>query len=146
MSKGLSTTTSEEKQEKKIDTISDEEIEDAMRPYSYEEKLERLKVSEADPVVYMHEDVKKNVIRMAQMKTYWKRKALAKYKSITLWYKKKMGLSAANKFVQGINDVVVLLEQNPHWGKEEPELKAYKRNYRSFVEHRNHKIIYYIKK
>ena len=54
-----------------------------------------------------------------------------------------MGLSAANKFVQGINDVVVLLEQNPHLGKEEPELKAYKRNYRSFVEHRNHKIIYY---
>ena len=53
---------------------------------------------------------------MAQMKTYWKRKALAKYKSITLWYKKKMGLSAANKFVQGINDVVVLLEQNPHLG------------------------------
>ena len=47
------------KAEKKIDTISDEEIEDAMRPYSYEEKLERLKVSEADPVVYMHEDVKK---------------------------------------------------------------------------------------
>ena len=45
------------KAEKKIDTISDEEIEDAMRPYSYEEKLERLKVSEA--VVYMHEDVKK---------------------------------------------------------------------------------------
>lgn len=79
---------------------------------------------------------------MAQMKTYWKRKALA----ITLWYKKKMGLSAANKFVQGINDVVVLLEQNPHLGKEEPELKAYKRNYRSFVEHRNHKIIYYIEK
>ena len=27
---------------------------------------------------------------MAQMKTYWKRKALAKYKSITLWYKKKI--------------------------------------------------------
>ena len=47
------------KAEKKIDTISDEEIEDAMRPYSYEEKLERLKVSEADPAVYMHEDVKK---------------------------------------------------------------------------------------
>ncbi|WP_195281124.1 hypothetical protein [Parabacteroides johnsonii] len=47
------------KAEKKIGTISDEEIEDAMRPYSYEEKLERLKVSETDPVVYMHEDVKK---------------------------------------------------------------------------------------
>ena len=33
---------------------------------------------------------------MAQMKTHWKRKALAKYKSITLWYKKKMGFSAAS--------------------------------------------------
>lgn len=83
---------------------------------------------------------------MAQMKTYWKRKALAKYKNITFWYKKEMGLSAANKFVQGINDVVVLLEQNPYMGKEEPDFKAYKRNYRSFVEHRNHKIIYYIEK
>lgn len=30
---------------------------------------------------------------MAQMKIYWKRQALAKYKSITLWYKKKMGYS-----------------------------------------------------
>ena len=61
MSKGLSTISNHQrgKAEKKIDTISDEEIEDAMRPYSYEEKLERLKVSEADPVVYMHEDVKK---------------------------------------------------------------------------------------
>ena len=48
-----------EKVDKKIDIISDEEIEDAMRPYSYEEKLERLKASEADPVVYAHEDVKK---------------------------------------------------------------------------------------
>ena len=83
---------------------------------------------------------------MAQMKTHWKRKALAKYKSITLWYKKKMGFSAASKFVQGINDVVALLEQNPYMGKEEPELKAYKKNYRSFVEHRNHKIIYYVEK
>ena len=83
---------------------------------------------------------------MAQMKTHWKRKALAKYKSTTLWYKKKMGFSAASKFVQGINDVVALLEQNPYMGKEEPELKANKKNYRSFVEHRNHKIIYYVEK
>lgn len=47
------------KAEKKIDAITDDEIEDAMRPYSYEEKLERLKASEADPVVYRHDDVKK---------------------------------------------------------------------------------------
>ena len=57
-----------------------------------------------------------------------------------------MGFSAASKFVQGINDVVALLEQNPYMGKEEPELKANKKNYRSFVEHRNHKIIYYVEK
>ena len=49
----------EEKNLNEIDIISDEEIEDAMRPYSHEEKLERLKVSEADPVYYTHEDVKK---------------------------------------------------------------------------------------
>ena len=48
--------------------------------------------------------------------------------------------------MQGINDVVAVLEQNPYMGKEEPELKAYKKNYRSFVEHRNHKIIYYVEK
>ena len=30
-----------------------------MRPYTHEEKVERLKVSEADPVYYKHEDVKK---------------------------------------------------------------------------------------
>lgn len=80
------------------------------------------------------------------MKTHWKRKALAKYKSITLWYKKKMGVSAATKFMQGIDDVVILLAQNPNMGKEEPELKACKKPYRSFVEHRNHKIIYYVEK
>ena len=44
---------------KDVDLISDEEIEDAMRPYTHEEKVERLKVSEADPVYYKHEDVKK---------------------------------------------------------------------------------------
>ena len=62
---------------------------------------------------------------MAQMKIHWKRKALTKYKSIILWYKKKMGTSAAGKFMQGINDVVAVLEQNPYMGKEEPGLTRY---------------------
>lgn len=44
-------------------TISDEEIENAMRPYSHEEKLERLKVSEADPVYYTHEEVKRMTLK-----------------------------------------------------------------------------------
>ena len=83
---------------------------------------------------------------MAQMKSHWKRKALARYKSITLWYKKNMGLSAAAKFVEGINNVVTLLELNPNMGKEEPEIMTFRKSYRSFVEHKNHKIIYYIEK
>lgn len=49
----------EKKDLKDVDLISDEDIEDAMRPYTHEEKVERLKVSEADPVYYKHEDVKK---------------------------------------------------------------------------------------
>lgn len=61
------------------------------------------------------------------MKTHWKRKALTKYKSIIFWYKKNLGVSAARKFMQGINDVVAVLEQNPYMGKEEPELKACKK-------------------
>lgn len=80
------------------------------------------------------------------MKAQWKRKALARYKSITLWYRKNMGLSAAAKFVEGINNVVTLLELNPNMGKEETEIKTHRKSYRSFVEHRNHKIIYYIEK
>ena len=44
-------------------TITDEEIENAMRPYSYEEKLERLKASEADPVYYTHEEVKRMTLK-----------------------------------------------------------------------------------
>ena len=57
-----------------------------------------------------------------------------------------MGLSAATKFVEGINNVVTLLELNPYMGKEEPEIKTSRKPYRSFVEHKNHKIIYYIEK
>lgn len=42
-----------------IDIITDEEIENAMRPLSYEEKIERLRLAEEDTVYYTHEEVKK---------------------------------------------------------------------------------------
>lgn len=57
-----------------------------------------------------------------------------------------MGHRAADKFSYGILSTVDLLALNPNMGKEEPELIACKKPYRSFVEHRNHKIIYYIEK
>lgn len=42
-----------------IDSVTDEEIEDAMHPLSYEEKMERLRLAEEDTVYYTHEEVKK---------------------------------------------------------------------------------------
>lgn len=42
-----------------IDIITDEEIENAMRPLSYEEKIERLRLAEEDTVYYTHKEVKK---------------------------------------------------------------------------------------
>ena len=44
-----------------IDIITDEEIENAMRPLSYEEKIESLRLSEADPVYYTQEEMRKAV-------------------------------------------------------------------------------------
>ena len=44
-----------------IDIVTDEEIENAMRPLSYEEKIESLRLSEADPVYYTQEEMRKAV-------------------------------------------------------------------------------------
>lgn len=41
-----------------IDVVTDEEIENAMRPLTHEEKMERLRVAEEDQVYYTHEEVK----------------------------------------------------------------------------------------
>lgn len=83
---------------------------------------------------------------MDKISIHWKAKALARYKKIALWYQKKMGNLAAEKFINGINDAVNLLSSNPYMGILEPELQTSKRTYRSFVEHKNHKIVYYIEK
>lgn len=83
---------------------------------------------------------------MDKMNIHWKARALARYKRIAVWYQKKMGNSAAEKFISGINNVIGLLSSNPYMGLVDLDLSTNKRTYRSFVEHRNHKIIYYIKK
>lgn len=57
-----------------------------------------------------------------------------------------MGNKAADKFSFGIIDTVDLLASNPNMGKLEPSRTGCKKEYRSFVEHKNHKIIYYVDK
>ena len=42
-------------------TTQVDEIENAMRPLSYEEKIESLRLSEADPVYYTQEEMRKAV-------------------------------------------------------------------------------------
>lgn len=57
-----------------------------------------------------------------------------------------MGNNAADKFSFGIIETVKLLATNPYMGKAEPAREGCKKDYRSFVEHKNHKIIYYVEK
>lgn len=83
---------------------------------------------------------------MDKMKIHWRSRALARYKKTAFWYQKKMGEAAANKFIDGINSTVNLLSSNPYMGIVDTEIGTCKRIYRSFVEHKNHKIIYYIEK
>lgn len=76
----------------------------------------------------------------------WKRTARKNARITYAWYKKEMGLKAADKFMNGILNAIDLLAQNPNMGYLEPETETCKRIYRSFVEHKNHKILYYVEK
>lgn len=71
--------------------------------------------------------------------------SLSKIQKNSPGYQKKMGNSAAEKFISGINDAVGLLSSNPYMGPVDQELSTSRRTVHSFVEHKNHKIIYYIK-
>lgn len=77
----------------------------------------------------------------------WKRTARKKARVTYAWYKKEMGVRAADKFINGILEATDLLALNPNMGQPiELKTETCKRNYRSFVEHKNHKIIYYVEK
>lgn len=75
----------------------------------------------------------------------WKRTARKQARVTYAWYKKEMGVRAADKFINGILDTIDLLAQYPNMGFE-METETCKRIYRSFVQHKNHKIIYYVEK
>ena len=77
----------------------------------------------------------------------WKRPARKNARVTYAWYKKEMGIRAADKFIISILDTVNLLALNPNMGQPiELNTETCKRNHRSFVEHKNHKIIYYVEK
>lgn len=81
-----------------------------------------------------------------RLKINWKSLAKNRIKRIDKWYRKNMGNRSADKFSFGIIETVELLASNPYMGKPEPSRAGCKKDYRSFVEHKNHKIIYYVEK
>lgn len=60
------------------------------------------------------------------------------------WYSENMGIAAAEKFWNGMIAAGDLLSANPHLGKIEPLLNNTGRSYRSLLQHKDFKIIYFI--
>lgn len=75
---------------------------------------------------------------------HWEKEALTVMRKIFDWYLEEMGSRAANKFRNGIIEAVNTLEVCPTIGKIEPLLAHREKCYRSFAEHSNHKIIYFV--
>ncbi len=61
-----------------------------------------------------------------------------------MWYAENMGITAADKFWDGMISAGDLLSANPYLGKIEPFLSHSARNYRSLIQHKDYKIIYFI--
>lgn len=78
------------------------------------------------------------------MEISWKPQALDHLSQIRDWYILEMGYGAANKFVAGIIKVVEQLEHLPYLGRIEEEISDQSTTYRSVVEHKTYKVIYYI--
>jgi len=76
----------------------------------------------------------------------WKPRAISQLKKQANWYAENMGNAAADKFWNGIIAAGDLLSANPYLGKIEPILKDSKHNYRSLIQHKEYKIIYFIEK
>ena len=81
---------------------------------------------------------------MEKVKVYWKPRAISHLKKQAEWYAENMGVAAAEKFWTGMIAAGDLLSTNPHLGKNEPLLSNSRRSYRSLVQHKDYKIIYFI--
>jgi plasmid stabilization system protein ParE len=74
----------------------------------------------------------------------WKPRAISHLKKQANWYAENIGISAANKFWNGMIAAGVLLSTNPYIGKIENLLNDSSQSYRSLVQHKDYKIIYFI--
>jgi plasmid stabilization system protein ParE len=79
-----------------------------------------------------------------KVKVFWKPRAISHLKKQAEWYAETMGISAADKFWNGMIAAGDLLVNNPYLGKFEPVLKDSVKSYRSLVQHKDYKIIYTI--
>lgn len=79
---------------------------------------------------------------MEKVKVFWKPRAISQLKEQAEWYAANMGISAADKFWNGMIGAGDLLSANPYLGKIEPILKDFTKPYRSLVHHKDYKIIY----
>ena len=60
----------------------------------------------------------------------WSKTARKEARTIYAWYKKKMGISTADKFIDGILHTIDLLALNPNMGQPVPNNILYKKEYR----------------
>lgn len=79
---------------------------------------------------------------MEKVKVFWKPRAIFHLKKQADWYAETMGISAADKFWNGMIAAGDLLSANPYLGKFEPVLKDSTKSYRSLVLRKDYKIIY----
>jgi plasmid stabilization system protein ParE len=81
---------------------------------------------------------------MGKVKVNWRTRAISQLRKQAEWYAEYIEISAANKFWNGMLKAGDLLSVNPYLGKIEPALNDSARCYRSFVQHKDYKIIYRI--
>jgi plasmid stabilization system protein ParE len=79
-----------------------------------------------------------------KVKVNWKPRAVSHLKKQANWYAENIGIFAANKFWNGMIAAGELLSTNPYLGKIESLLNGSGLSYRSLVQHKDYKIIYFI--
>jgi len=79
-----------------------------------------------------------------KVKVLWKPRAISHLKKQTVWYAENLGIAAADKFWNRMISAGDLLSANPYLGKTEPFLSNSVRSYRSLIQHKDYKIIYFI--
>lgn len=81
---------------------------------------------------------------MEKVTVYWKPRAISHLRKQVEWYAENMGISVADKFWNGMISAGDILSATPFMGKIEPLLSDSAHCYRSLVQHKDYKIIYYI--